>query len=71
MFIKLSKHRKFEYLPLYWDPEKEEREKGRKRIRFRRTTARHAKMRSYFWLIIMLGFIMYILYLLSRVAKYF
>jgi hypothetical protein len=32
-FIKLPKHKKFNYSPRYWDPEKEEREERVRRIK--------------------------------------
>jgi DNA mismatch repair protein MutH len=32
-FIKLPKNKRFNYSPLYWDPEKEEREERIKRIK--------------------------------------
>lgn len=32
-FFKLPKYNKFNYQPLYWDPEKEEREEREKRIK--------------------------------------
>lgn len=32
-FIKLPKHKRFEYTPRYWDPEKEEREERVRQIK--------------------------------------
>jgi len=67
MFGKLAKHRDFEYTPRYYDPKKEEQEKGRPNINFRRM--RHkTKTRPYIWLIAMLAFIIYLLIILSKYA---
>ena len=68
MLTKLSKHRKFEYTPLYYDPEKDERENIRKRLGIRRLR-RQAKTRSLVWMLATLAFLLYMLYLLSQVGK--
>lgn len=62
---RLPKNRRFNYDPLYYDPKKEERE-GR-HIKFQRKTRRStAKMRSLVWLFILLGLVIYVIYLLGR-----
>ncbi len=66
MFIKLAKHRKFEYTPRYYKPEGEDR--IRQRIRIRRQRQR-AKGRSLVWMIAMLAFVLYVMYLLSQIGK--
>jgi hypothetical protein len=67
MFGKLAKHRDFQYTPRYYDPKKEEQEKGRPNISFRRMR-RKTKTRPYIWLIAMLAFIIYLLFILSKYA---
>ncbi len=68
MFTKLAKHRTFQYTPRYWDPQKEEREHPR--IKFRRVH-NPKKSRSMFWYIIVIGFVAYLLYLLSHISGIF
>ena len=66
MFGKLPKHRKFDYTPHYYDPEKEERETGRKRIQFSHLRNRR-QTKPYIWLIALAGFVIYLLVTLSKV----
>lgn len=40
MFMRKPGYKRFEYLPRYYDPAKEERESGRRRIKFERNTRR-------------------------------
>ncbi len=68
MLTKLSKHRKFEYTPLYYNPEKDEQENIRKRLGIRRLR-RRAKTRSLVWMLATLAFVLYMLYLLSQVGN--
>ncbi|MFH1943592.1 MAG: hypothetical protein ABIL68_15945 [bacterium] len=64
----LPKNRKFSYEPFIYNPKKEERE-GR-RIQFKRkTTKSAARTRSLIWLFILLGFILYMIYFLSRLGR--
>ncbi|HFE64667.1 hypothetical protein B1H10_04895 [candidate division KSB1 bacterium 4484_188] len=67
MFHKLPKHRKFDYTPLFYDPEKEERE-GHPRIQFRHLRHKR-KTRPYIWLIALLAFVIYLLIMLSKIAS--
>jgi len=68
MLTKLSKHRDFEYTPLYYKPEKDKEEQIRKRLGIRRLR-RRSKTRSLIWMVALLGFLVYILYLLSKIAQ--
>ncbi|HFB67454.1 MAG TPA: hypothetical protein ENJ66_00705 [Calditrichae bacterium] len=68
MLTKLSKHRDFEYTPLYYKPEKDKDEQVRKRLGIRRLRHKH-KTRSLIWMLATLGFILYMLYLLSQIGK--
>ncbi len=70
MFMKLSKHRTFDYTPRRYDPKKEEKESGRKPIRFQHLRSQR-KSKSYIWLIFLLGFVMYIIYMLSKISLHF
>ncbi len=64
---RLPKNRRFSYETHYYDPKKEEKE-GR-RIKFQRKTRRStAKMRSLVWLFILLGLVVYVIYLLGRMT---
>jgi len=63
MFTKLAKHRKFDYTPRIYNPEKDER--ARPRIEFRRMHSRR-KSRSFIWLLFLLFFVVYLIILLSR-----
>jgi hypothetical protein len=67
MFDKLAKHRQFDYTPRYYDPKKEEQEKGRSNINFRRMH-RRTKTRPYIWLIALFAFVIYLLFLLSKIV---
>lgn len=67
---RLPKNRKFDYTPLYYHPEKEERE--RRSIKFKRnyqTAKAKAKQRSLIWLLILAGLIFYLITLFSRLGK--
>ncbi len=68
MFTKLSKHRKFDYTPLFYDPAKEEREHPR--IHFRRLRSRR-KSYSLIWLIALLFLVIYLIIALSKIAHNF
>lgn len=63
MLTKLSKHRKFDYTPRIYNPDKEEG--ARPRIEFRRMHG-HRKSRSFIWLLFLLLFVVYIIILLSK-----
>ena len=67
---RLPKNRKFDYTPQFYDPKKEERE-GR-RIKFKRsyhTAKARAKQRSLIWLLILAGFIYYLITIFTRMGK--
>ncbi|RMG61284.1 MAG: hypothetical protein D6715_13980 [Calditrichaeota bacterium] len=68
MFTRLAKHRSFTYEPHYYKPEKDEQERRRQRIKFRRP--RHRPRRaSTVGLFLLLAFIVYLLHLLSQLGK--
>lgn len=67
MFIKLSKHRTYQYTPRFYNPKKDERE--RRKIYFRRATIKRSKSNKLVILFIGMAFILYTFYLLSGVAK--
>ncbi len=67
MFGRLAKHRRFEYTPVYYDPEKEEKERGRPRIHFRRMH-RKARAKPFIWLLAMLIFVVYLIIILGKIA---
>jgi hypothetical protein len=67
---RLPKNRRFDYTPLYYDPEKETQEK--RGIKFKRSynTARaRAKQRSLVWLLVLAGVVYYLIHLFSGMAK--
>lgn len=66
MFIKLAKHRSFEYTPRYYDPDKEKRKHRSIRIRRRR---HEVKGRSLIWMIAALAFISYLMYFLLKLQQ--
>lgn len=64
---RLPKNRKFDYTPLYYNPDKEKKE--HQTIRFKRnyhTAKMRAKQRSLIWLLVLAGFIFYLIILFSR-----
>ncbi len=66
MFIKLAKHRSFEYKPRYYDPDKEKRKYSGIRIRRRR---HQTKNKSLIWMIALLAFILYVMYFLLKLSQ--
>lgn len=66
MFIKLAKHRSFEYTPRYYDPDKEKRKHRNIRIRRRR---HEVKSRGLIWMIALLAFILYLMYFLLKLQQ--
>lgn len=68
MFTKLTKHRQFEYTPRRYNPDKEKKE--RPQIQFQNLRSRQ-KGRSFVWLLIMVAFIVFLLFALSRISNYF
>jgi hypothetical protein len=65
---RLPRHKKFDYEPLYWKPEKEEQ--APHKIKFKRTYRRRAaKQRSLLWLIVLLAFVIYFLHFLTRLGR--
>ncbi len=68
MLTRLAKHRSFSYEPRYYKPEKDEQERRRQRIKFRRP--RHRSRRaSTVGLFVLLAFVVYLLHLLSQLGK--
>ncbi len=68
MFTKLAKHRKFDYTPRVYNPNKETG--SRQRIHFTQLRTRK-KSHSFIWMLILAGFIVYLLFMLSNVANNF
>ncbi|RMF59300.1 MAG: hypothetical protein D6748_06735 [Calditrichaeota bacterium] len=66
MFGRLRKHRTYQYTPRFYKPEEEERRRPPLRIR---RSSRTAQQRSILYLIITIGFVLYIFYMLSQLAK--
>lgn len=65
---RLAKNRKFSYEPRYYNPDKERREGHQIKFKQGMTKSAH-KQRSIFYLIFLLGFVIYIIYYLSRLGK--
>jgi len=68
MFSKLAKHRKFEYIPRKYDPNKEDREKPKfdfHQFRNRRKT------RPFIWLLALFVLVIYLIIALSKIAHHF
>ncbi len=66
MFGKLRKHRSYQYTPRFYKPEEDKERKPRIRIR---RSGRSAQYRSVLYLLVTIAFLMYVLYLLSRIGK--
>ena len=66
MFFKLAKHRKFDYTPRIYDPDKVDR--GKPRIQFRHLRYRR-KTRPFIWLLFLLFFVIYLLVALSKIVQ--
>ena len=67
MFMKLAKHKTFEYTPRFYDPKKDERKKPR--IHFSRMRKTSRGSRSFIWMIALFIFGVYLLYLLTKLAN--
>jgi hypothetical protein len=67
MFIKLAKHKTFEYIPRFYDPIKDGRRKPR--IRFSRMRETNRRSRSFIWMMALFIFGVYLLYLLTKLAN--
>ncbi len=64
----LPKPRQFRYEPLYYDPDKEEREGHR--IKFKRQRSRAMmKHRSIFWMMLLVALILYLMWFLGRLGR--
>lgn len=59
MFIKKPKHRKFDYQPRYYDPNKDKDERRKRKLGFRSTKIKATKKRSPLIFIVMLIIIVY------------
>lgn len=67
---RLPKNRKFDYEPLYYDKEKDEREGHR--ISFRRSSSlrrQQAKQRSLIWLVVLFGMVIYLITYFIKLGK--
>ena len=65
-----QEYRRFEYIPQFYDPEKDEKEE--KRFRFRRNFAiekARSKQSSLVWLLALLGFAYYLIKVLDKISK--
>jgi hypothetical protein len=70
MFLKPGrKHRQYSYTPVYYDPDKEARETGRRPIKFHRGSGKAKTGKSFIGIAIALGIIVYVLYLLSQIGQ--
>ena len=70
MFGKLPKLRKFDYTPLYYDPDKEESDPDRPHIHFRKFR-RRPRTRPFIWLLALLFIVVYLIIALSKLANTF
>ncbi|MEJ2536732.1 MAG: hypothetical protein P8048_06725 [Calditrichia bacterium] len=68
MFLKLARHRKFEYTPRKYDPNKEDREKPN--FNFQQFRNRR-KTRPFIWLLALFIFVIYLIIALSKIAYNF
>jgi hypothetical protein len=66
MFIKLAKHRSYQYTPRYYDPAKENKKGPRFRIR---RQSHQAKSKSLIWMFALLAFIVYLIYMFTQLQK--
>ena len=64
----LPKARRFSYVPLYYDPEKDETEGHQIKFRRRRSKA-GMKHRSVFWLLLLLGLLIYLMFFLVKIGR--
>lgn len=67
MFMKLAKHKTFEYIPRIYDPRKDESQKTR--IRFRSLRQHRRKSYAFIWMLALLFFVVYLIILLSKIAN--
>jgi uncharacterized membrane protein (DUF485 family) len=68
MFMKLTKHRNFEYTPRKYDPNKEDRKKPK----FDFQQFRHRKKpKPFIWLLALFIFVVYLIIALSKIAHNF
>ena len=67
---RLPKARRFSYTPVYYDPEKEKKEKqGARPIKFhRRLTKKAARTRSLVWLFVLLFLVVYFIAFFSKIG---
>jgi len=64
----LPKPRQFRYEPLYYDPDKEEKEGHR--ITFKRQRSRAmTKHRSIFWMMLLVSLILYLMWFLGKLGR--
>ncbi|GAB4193189.1 MAG: hypothetical protein Kow00108_27140 [Calditrichia bacterium] len=66
MFLKPKKPRRFEYTPLFYDPDKERKKSGRREIKFRRLRGSSSSGVKSFWVYFILFIIVLIAYWYSQ-----
>lgn len=66
MFIKLARHRSYQYTPRYYNPDKEDKKRPRIRIRRR---SHQARSKSLIWMFALLAFIIYLIYMFTQLQK--
>ncbi len=55
LYVKRPKHKSFDYQPRFYKPEEDEREKRKKKLKFRyvRSTS-HKRKVPYFWIVLLI-----------------
>ncbi len=70
MFLKQQKIRRFEYSPRFYKPESEEEDDGKRRIKFRRLTARKPVPKRSFWgMLIIIALLIFLIHYFSKLTK--
>jgi len=69
MFFKRPQHLRFEYIPRYYNPDKDEelkrKERIRRRLEIQRIGISQRRTRSIFWWLIIAGLVFYLYLILS------
>lgn len=68
MFMKLAKHRKFEYTPRIYNPKKDDQ--NRPKIDFQSLKHRR-RNKSFIWLLALLFLVVYLIITLSKISNNF
>ena len=73
MFVRLKKHRTFNYTPRFYKPEEDESYRTRQRIRFRRGGSLTADYRKKSWSLLVkvaaVGLVLYLIYWFAQIAQ--